>query len=86
MTAKTRAQFHFHIDVHFSLRECALFFFRFFFSGLNVCASTENTNLNGWQIAIYRSMVNEAIVKTVAFVDVSDKRPRNTQNVSGKSY
>lgn len=37
-------------------------------------------------MAMYRSIVNEAIVNTVAFVDVSDNKPRNTQNVSGKSY
>lgn len=35
------------------------------------------TNLNGWQIAIYRSIVNEVMVKTVAFVDVSDNSPCN---------
>lgn len=39
-----------------------------------------STYLNGWQIAIYRSTVNDVIVSTVAFVDVSDKSPCSIQN------
>lgn len=31
--------------------------------------------LKGWQMAMYRSTVNEVIVSTVALVDVSDSRP-----------
>lgn len=38
------------------------------------------TNLNGWHIAMYRSIVNDVIVKTVAFVDVSDSKPCRIQN------
>lgn len=38
--------------------------------------------LNGWQIAIYRSQVNEVIVRIVALVEVSDSNPCRIQMVS----
>lgn len=34
----------------------------------------------------YRSTVNDVIVKTVAFADVSAIKPRATQNTSPKTY
>lgn len=42
--------------------------------------------LKGWQIAMYRSHVNDVIVRIVALVDVSDSRPCSTQMVSSNGY
>ena len=46
---------------------------------MKINENTHTTYLNGWQIAMYRSTVNDVIVSTVAFVDVSDNNPCNTQ-------
>lgn len=35
----------------------------------------QNTYLNGKHIAMYRSTVNEVIVKTEAFAEISDNNP-----------
>lgn len=58
------------------------------FSGAFLCIIRSITviYLKGWQMAMYRSHVNDVIVKIVALVDVSDSSPCSTQMVSSNGY